>query len=104
MPPPTAVQRPMSVTFHMTMSLWTSTPDVRTSRYTPAATMVAAWMSADTGVGPAMADGNHHHSGPCADLAHAAMTRHHAMVALPPGTDAMSTSARPASEPAPLGT
>ena len=27
-------------------------------RYTPATTMVAAWMSAETGVGPAMASGS----------------------------------------------
>jgi hypothetical protein len=27
--------------------------------YTPAVTMVAAWMSAETGVGPAMASGSH---------------------------------------------
>ena len=30
----------------------------RVIRYTPAVTMVAAWISADTGVGPAMASGN----------------------------------------------
>ncbi len=30
----------------------------RTIRYTPAVTMVAAWISADTGVGPAMASGS----------------------------------------------
>ena len=31
----------------------------RPTRYTPAATMVAAWISAETGVGPAMASGSH---------------------------------------------
>ena len=30
--------------------------------------MVAAWISADTGVGPAMASGSHTYSGICADL------------------------------------
>ena len=30
--------------------------------------MVAAWMSADTGVGPAMASGSQTNSGICADL------------------------------------
>ena len=34
----------------------------------PAVTMVAAWMSADTGVGPAMASGSQTYSGICADL------------------------------------
>jgi len=37
-------------------------------RYTPAATMVAAWMSADTGVGPAMASGSQTCSGNWADF------------------------------------
>src|SRR5512136_2912470 len=36
--------------------------------YTPAVTMVAAWINADTGVGPAIASGNHTYSGNCADL------------------------------------
>ena len=30
----------------------------RAIRYTPAVTMVAAWMRADTGVGPSMASGS----------------------------------------------
>src|SRR6476659_9290471 len=40
----------------------------RTTRYTPAVTIVAAWISADTGVGPAMASPSHDCSGNCADL------------------------------------
>ncbi len=32
--------------------------DDRAMRYTPAVTMVAAWMSADTGVGPSIASGS----------------------------------------------
>ena len=43
----------------------------RVMRYTPEVTMVAAWMSADTGVGPAMASGSQRYSGNCADLPHA---------------------------------
>jgi hypothetical protein len=31
---------------------------VRATRYTPAVTIVAAWIRADTGVGPAMASGS----------------------------------------------
>src|SRR5215472_7554289 len=41
---------------------------MRHSRYTPAVTMVAAWMSADTGVGPSMASGSHTKRGSCADF------------------------------------
>src|SRR5918992_3809214 len=44
---------------------------VRTTRYTPAVTIVAAWISAETGVGPSMASGSHVWSGNCADLANA---------------------------------
>src|SRR5436305_4291876 len=41
---------------------------VRATMYTPAATIVAAWINALTGVGPSMAGGNHTCSGTCADL------------------------------------
>ena len=41
---------------------------MRATRYTPLVTIVAAWMSADTGVGPAMASGSQVRSGICADL------------------------------------
>ena len=40
----------------------------RAIMYTPAVTIVAAWISAETGVGPAMASGNQTYSGTCADL------------------------------------
>src|SRR5579875_2739890 len=43
----------------------------RTIRYTPAVTIVAAWISADTGVGPSIASPSHACSGTCADLAQA---------------------------------
>ena len=36
--------------------------------YIPAVTMVAAWIRADTGVGPAMASGNQVYNGNCALL------------------------------------
>src|SRR5512145_3205123 len=42
--------------------------DMRQTMYTPAVTIVAAWISADTGVGPAMASGSQTYSGICADL------------------------------------
>ncbi|CAB5000363.1 unannotated protein [freshwater metagenome] len=44
----------------------------RTMRYTPAVTMVAAWMRADTGVGPSIASKSHACSGNCALLPQAA--------------------------------
>ncbi len=56
----------------------------RTIRYTPAVTIVAAWISADTGVGPSMASGSQVCSGSCADLPAAPARNSSAMtVALP---------------------
>src|SRR5208337_5060879 len=40
----------------------------RATMYTPAVTMVAAWIRADTGVGPSIASGNQTYNGNCADL------------------------------------
>src|SRR5437588_11031978 len=40
----------------------------RAMRYTPAVSIVAAWMSAETGVGPSMASGSQTYNGSCADL------------------------------------
>src|SRR5216684_2978934 len=41
---------------------------MRTTMYTPAVTIVAAWISALTGVGPSIASGSQTYSGSCADL------------------------------------
>src|SRR5215470_5217855 len=40
----------------------------RATMYTPAVTIVAAWISALTGVGPSIASGSHTYSGNCADF------------------------------------
>ena len=42
---------------------------MRQIRYTPAVTIVAAWIRAETGVGPSIASGSHVWSGICADFA-----------------------------------
>src|ERR671939_1552290 len=58
-----AVQAPITTTTTWAAwDAWNSTW-VRATRYTPAVTMVAAWISADTGVGPAIASGSHTYSG-----------------------------------------
>ena len=57
---------------------------VRAIRYTPAVTIVAAWISALTGVGPAIASGSHVCSGNCADLPSA-----------PPSSSAAAATATP---------
>src|SRR6266508_2262301 len=47
---------------------WTNTLNIRPITYTPAATIVAAWISAETGVGPAIASGSHTYRGNWADF------------------------------------
>ena len=48
--------------------------------------MVAAWISAETGVGPSIASGSHVWSGSWADLPHAPMkSRRRCAVAVPDG-------------------
>ncbi len=42
---------------------------MRATRYTPAVTIVAAWIRAETGVGPSIASGSQVCSGSCADFA-----------------------------------
>ena len=45
-----------------------SSGNMRMTMYTPAETIVAAWIMAETGVGPSMASGSQTCSGHCADL------------------------------------
>ena len=54
---------------------YSRTGEHRARRYTPAVTIVAAWISADTGVGPSIASGNQVCSPNCADLPTAARKR-----------------------------
>ncbi len=58
---------------------------IRHIRYTPAVTMVAAWMRAETGVGPSMASASHGNSGSWADFPAAATnSSRHTAVPVPP--------------------
>ena len=45
---------------------------MRATMKMPAVTIVAAWISAEIGVGPSIESGSHTCSGTCADLAHRA--------------------------------
>src|SRR4051812_47995975 len=56
----------------------------RTIMYTPAVTIVAAWINADTGVGPAIASGSHTNKGICALLPVAPMNKRIAIDVMPP--------------------
>src|SRR5215469_15247748 len=68
MHPYSNVMAPTITTAVRAACVWLKIGADRAIRYTPAVTMVAAWMSADTGVGPSMASGNHACSGNWPDL------------------------------------
>src|SRR5207253_8184472 len=58
----------------------------RATRYTPAVTIVAAWIRAETGVGPCMASGSQVYRGICADFPVQPRNRNNVMavIARPP--------------------
>ena len=66
----------------------------RTIRYTPAVTIVAAWIRAETGVGPSMASGSHTCSGNCADLPTAPASNSSAIAVAAPSPSAAAPSAK----------
>src|SRR5215472_11835121 len=71
MHPYSNVMAPTITTAVRAACVWLKIGADRTIRYTPAVTMVAAWISADTGVGPSIASSSQDCSGSCADLPHA---------------------------------
>ena len=75
----------MAITIGAQVYASCSTGLIRTIRNTPAVTIVAACINADTGVGPAIASGSHRYSGNWALLPQAAMNSSIAMpVAIAP--------------------
>ncbi len=62
--------------------------------YTPAVTMVAAWISALTGVGPSIASGSQTYSGICADLPVAPTKQQQAIAVSTPCAAEVSTRHR----------
>ena len=63
-----AVVAPMKVTNASAAGASSKSGDSRATMNTPAVTMVAAWISAETGVGPSIASGSQVCSRNCADL------------------------------------
>src|ERR1700704_4177699 len=63
-----AENAPTQVTIRRTVRSMEKTGNNRATKKTPAITMVAAWIRADTGVGPSIASGNQTYSGICALL------------------------------------
>src|SRR5512145_2716669 len=75
MPMNSAVMAPMTMTKDKAVSDSSNSGDMRATMKMPAVTMVAAWISAEIGVGPSMESGSHTCSGTCADLPIAPMNR-----------------------------
>lgn len=63
-----AVRVPRIVITVNAVGAYSSKGEHRISKNTPAVTSVAAWINADTGVGPSIASGNHVCKPNCADL------------------------------------
>src|SRR5688500_572817 len=70
-----AVVAPMNRTKLSAVGLSSNSGDMRATMKMPAVTMVAAWISAEIGVGPSIESGSHTCSGTCADLPIAPMNR-----------------------------
>src|ERR1700723_2101532 len=70
-----AVVDPMISTRESAVSDNSNSGDMRATMKIPAVTMVAAWISAEIGVGPSMESGSQMCSGTCADLAIAPIKR-----------------------------
>src|ERR1700729_2630244 len=70
-----AVGDPMISTNDKAVSDSSNSGDMRATMKMPAVTMVAAWISAEMGVGPSMESGSQMCSGTCSDLAIAPIKR-----------------------------
>src|SRR5580765_3622574 len=70
-----AVTAPMIVTNDSAVSDHSNSGLIRTTMKMPAVTIVAAWISAEIGVGPSIESGSHTCSGTCALLPIAPMNR-----------------------------
>ncbi len=58
MPAISAVAQPITATMSSVCGAWPKSTAFRPIMYTPAVTIVAAWIKAETGVGPSIASGN----------------------------------------------
>src|ERR1700733_16184817 len=70
-----AVVDPMISTNDSAVSESSNSGDMRATMKMPAVTMVAAWISAEMGVGPSIESGSQMCSGTCADLPMAPMNK-----------------------------
>src|SRR6201995_2484781 len=70
-----AVMAPMIITNDSAVSDSSNSGNMRATMKMPAVTIVAAWISAEIGVGPSIESGSHTCSGTCADLPIAPMNK-----------------------------
>jgi hypothetical protein len=70
-----AVVAPMMSTVDSAVSDSSNSGDIRATMKMPAVTIVAAWISAEIGVGPSIESGSHTCNGTCADLPIAPMNK-----------------------------
>src|ERR1700731_2277895 len=78
-----AVVDPMINTNDNAVSDNSNSGDMRATMKMPAVTMVAAWISAEIGVGPSMESGSHTCRGTCADLPMAPTNKHMQVKVIP---------------------
>src|SRR6202049_317963 len=71
-----AVVAPITSTNDSAVGEYSNSGDMRATMNMPAVTMVAAWISAEIGVGPSMESGSHTCKGTCADLPMAPTNKH----------------------------
>src|SRR5512139_3541767 len=74
-PMKSAVMAPMTMTKDSAVVASSNSGDMRATMKMPAVTMVAAWISAEIGVGPSIESGSQTCRGTCADLPMAPMNR-----------------------------
>ena len=89
--PSTAVAVPTTATTVIAVGDRLKRAARRATMYTPAVTMVAAWMRAETGVGPSMASGSQTCSGNCALLPQAPTNRRRQTVVMGPNCQSDSS-------------
>src|SRR6185503_3942118 len=63
-----AVVAPITITNDSAVVEYSNSGDMRATMKMPAVTIVAAWISAEIGVGPSIESGSHTCNGNCADL------------------------------------
>src|SRR5215213_11907356 len=100
--PNSSVTAPTMTTPNCAIGARLNTGPERTIRYTPAVTMVAAWMSADTGVGPSIASPSQDCNGTWADLPHAASNSSSPMAVNVPSPRFGAAAKTPANEIEPM--